>query len=136
VTTRYEAERATLAGPTAVTWGSGWSGTGWVTGWSAPGQAATFAVSNPRTTAVEATVVVRYKASFLPGVRRLTVGGGQAVDLRFALTPVVGGDWTNWAAGRTVSVKVMLAPGINSLRLERLTSADGPLDLDFVDVAF
>lgn len=134
VVTRYEAEQAALTGPTVVAWGAGWSGTGWITAWSSPGQAATFAVSNPTANTVEASLTFRYKASFLAGVRRLTVNGGQPVDLRFAVTPPVGGDWTNWAAGALVSVRVTLPPGASAVRLERVTSADGPLDVDYLEV--
>jgi hypothetical protein len=133
-TTRYEAESAALAGPTAVTWGSGWSGTGWITNWSNPGQTATFTVTNPRATAATATLSWRYKAPFLPAVRQLTVNGAATANLSFAQTTIVGGDWTNWAGGATVVVTVTLPPGTSTLVLTRVAAGDGPLDLDYLDL--
>ena len=134
VTKRYEAEAATLVGPTVVNWGSGWSGTGWVTNWSNPAQSATFTVTNPAATAGTATIAIRYKSSWLPGVRQLTVNGGAAQTLSFALTPIVAGDWTNWAGSSVVNATVTLPPGSSTLTLTRVGPGDGPLDLDYIDV--
>ena len=134
VTRRIEAETGTLTGPTVVNWGSGWSGTGWITNWSNPGQTASYTVTNPNAVPVTATVAIRYKASWLPAVRQLTVNGGAAQSLPFVLTPIVGGDWTNWAGSGVVNATVTLAPGTNTLTLTRVGSGDGPLDLDYLDV--
>ena len=131
-TTRIEAENATLNGPTAVNWGTGWSGTGWITNWSNPGQTATFTVS--AAAAGAATLTVHYKAPFSAARRSLTVNGAAGPTLAFAQTTIVGGDWTNWAGAQDVTTPISLVAGTNSIVLTRPTSGDGPLDVDYVEV--
>ena len=129
---RLEAERAALAGPTAVTWGAGWSGTGWITGWNDPGQVITFTVS--RAAAGPATLRVHYKAPFLAARRDLAIDSTLVASLAFGLTPIVGGDWTSWSPAQYVAVLVTLPAGLSTVTLTRATPGDGPLDLDYVDV--
>jgi hypothetical protein len=132
-TTRLEAERATLVGPTAVTWGSGWSGTGWITNWSNAGNTATFTL--PNATAGPATLRVHYKAPFSAARRSLTVNGAaQPALLAFPLTTIVGGDWTNWAGASDTSTTITLVNGTNTITLTRPASGDGPLDVDYLEI--
>ena len=132
-TTRLEAERATLVGPTAVTWGSGWSGTGWITNWSNAGNTATFTL--PNATAGPATLRVHYKAPFSAARRSLTVNGTpQPAPLAFPLTTIVGGDWTNWAGASDTTTTITLLNGTNTITLTRPTSGDGPLDVDYLEI--
>ena len=129
---RLEAELAALEGPTVVTWGAGWSGTGWITAWNNPGQTASFTVT--RATAGLVSVRVRYKAPFLPARRDLSIDGGPPVSLALPLTAIVGGDWTSWAGGADAVVAVTLPVGTSTITLRRATAADGPVDVDYLDI--
>ena len=132
-TTRLEAEQAALVGPTVVTWGAGWSGTGWITNWSNAGQTATFTL--PNAAAGTATVRVHYKAPFSAARRSLTVNATpQPAPLTFPQTTIVGGDWTNWAGSNDTTATITLIDGTNTITLTRPTSGDGPLDLDYLEV--
>ena len=124
-TVRYEAESGTLsAGGTIDSNHVGFSGTGFANGANAVGSY------------VEWTVTGSGPASLSFGYANGTAAT-RPVDISVNGTVVASGvtfpatgDWTTWSA---VSRSVTLASGANTIRLTA-TSADGPANLDYVDV--
>ena len=125
-TTRYEAESATLsAGGTVDANHAGFSGTGFANGANAVGSYVEWKMN---ATAGAASLSFGY-ANGTAATRPVDVtvnGTVVATGVTFPAT----GDWTTWSA---VTRSVTLAAGTNTIRLTA-TTADGPANLDYVDV--
>jgi hypothetical protein len=115
-----------------VDWGSGFTGTGWLTQWD-PGQSVRFTVD--RATAGPVELRFQAKASFGPASRSIVVNGATLGRLVFAASEHAGGDWTQWSTARVVPFTVDLPAGRSEITLVRADDVDGPLDLDFLEVA-
>ena len=123
--TRYEAESATLsAGGTVDSNHAGYSGTGFANGANAVGSSVEWQVTGP------ATAVTFGYANGTAAARPVDVSvDGTVVAAGVPFPPT--GAWTTWS---TVTRAVSLAAGAHTIRVTA-TTADGPANLDYLDIS-
>ncbi|WP_410633433.1 carbohydrate-binding protein [Amycolatopsis sp. cmx-4-83] len=122
---RYEAESATLsAGGTVDANHAGFSGTGFANGANAVGSYVEWQVSGPAS-----TLTVGY-ANGTTAARPVDIAvDGAVVATGVPFSPT--GAWTTWS---TVARPVTLTAGAHTVRLTA-TTADGPANLDYLDIS-
>ncbi|ANW19551.1 PQQ-dependent sugar dehydrogenase [Streptomyces clavuligerus] len=121
---RYEAETATISQGAAESNHTGYSGSGFVNYANTTGGYVEFTVNSPA--AGPATLVLGYaNAASADRPLNLSVNGGAPASLAFAPT----GGWANWA---TVTTRVTLKAGANTVRATA-TGAEGGPNLDYLD---